>query len=113
MSSKSSRTQSKVMSHKKTSIKNSFLFQGKYNELHLFIVCLFFLKCAHKKSYTSRFSNQAKSPRKNIANSTRCAQWLIIISPFSNPVGLEFFETVFGTETYVFSIVFGTETSLL
>ena len=48
MSSKSSRTQSEVMSHKKISIKNSFLFQGKYNELHLFIVCLFFLKYVHK-----------------------------------------------------------------
>ena len=113
MSSKSSRTQSEVMSHKKKSIKNSFLFQGKYNELHLFIVCLFFLEYTHKKSYTSRFSGQAKCPRKNIANSTRCAQWPIIASSFSNPVGLEFFETVFRTETYVFSIVFGTETSLL
>ena len=113
MSSKSSRTQSEVMSHKKKSIKNSFLFQGKHNELHLFIVCLFFLKYAHKKSYTSRFSDQAKCPRKNIANSTRSAQWPIIVSSFSNLVGLEFFETVFGTETYVFSIVFGTETSLL
>ena len=97
----------------KKSIKNSFLFQGIYNELHLFIVCLFFLKYAHKKSYTSRFSDQAKCHRKNIANSTRCAQWPIIVSSFSNPVGLAFFETVFGTETYVFSIVFGTETSLL
>ena len=113
MSSKSSRTQSEVMSHKKKSIKNSFLFQGKYNDLHLFIVCLFFLKYAHKKSYTSPFSDQAKCPRKNIANSTRCAQWPIIVSSLSNPVGLEFFETVFGTETYVFSIVFGTETSPL
>ena len=75
VSSKSSRTQSQVMSHKKKSIKNSFLFQGKYNELHFFVVCLFFLKYAHKKSYTSRFSDQAKCPRKNIANSTRCAQW--------------------------------------
>jgi len=46
------------MSHKKKSIKNSFLFQGKYNELHLFIVRLFFVKYAHKKSYTSRFSDQ-------------------------------------------------------
>ena len=52
MSSKSSRTQSEVMSHKKESIKNSFLFQGKYNELHLFIVCLFFLKYAHNKLYS-------------------------------------------------------------
>jgi len=89
------------------------LFQGKYNELHLFIVRLFFLKYAHKKSYTSRFSDQVTCPRKNIENSTRCAQWLIIVSSFSNPVGLEFFETVFGSETYMFSIVFGTETSLL
>ena len=74
-------------------------------------------KYAHIKSYTSRFSDQAKCPRKNIANSTRCAQWPIIGSSFSNPVGLEFFETVFGTvfgtEAYVFSAVFGTETSLL
>ena len=38
MSSKSSRTQSEVMSHKKKSVKDSFLLQGKYNELHLFIV---------------------------------------------------------------------------
>jgi len=113
VSSKSSRTQSEVMSHMKISIKNSFLFQGKYNELHLFIVCLFFLTYAHKKSKTSRFIDQAKCPRKNIANSTCCAQWPIIVSSFSNPVGLEFFETVFGTETYVFSLVFGTETSLL
>ena len=82
VSSKSSRTQSEVMSHKKKSIKNSFLFQGKYNELHLFIVCLFSLKYAHKKSYTSRFSDQAKCLRKNIANSTRCAHWPIIISSF-------------------------------
>ena len=114
VSSKSCRTQSEVMSHKKKSLTNYyFLFQGKYNELHLFIVCLFFLKYAHKKSFTSRSSDQAKCPRKNIANSTRCAQWPIIVSSFSDPVGLEFFETVFGTETYVFSIVFGTETSLL
>ena len=113
MGSQSSRTRSDVMSHQKKSIKNSFLFQGKYNELHLLIVCLFFLKYAHKTSYTSRFSDQAKCPRKNIANSTRCAQCPIIVSSFSNPVGLEFFETVFGTETYVFSIMFGTETSLL
>ena len=97
MSSKSSKTQSEDMSHTKKSIKNSLLFQGKYNELHLFIVCLFFLKYAHKKSYTSRFSDQAKYPRKNIANSTRCAQLSIIVSSFSNPVGLQFFETVFGT----------------
>ena len=59
VSSQSSRTQSEFKSHKKNSIKNSALFQGKYNELHLFIVCLFFLKYAHKKSYTSRFSDQA------------------------------------------------------
>ena len=65
VSSKRSRTQSEVMSHKKKSIKNSVLFQGKYNELYLFIVCLFFLKYAHKKSYTSRFSDQDKCPRKN------------------------------------------------
>ena len=69
VSSKSSRTQSEDMSHKKKSIKNSFLFQGKYL-LYIhpapFIVCLFFLKYAHKKPYTSRFSDQAKYPRKNI-----------------------------------------------
>ena len=76
-------------------------------------MCLFFLKCAHKKSYTSRFSDQAKFPSENIENFTRCAQWPIIVSSFSNPVGLEFFKTVRGTETYVFTIVFGTETSLL
>ena len=78
-----------------------------------FLLCLFFLKYAHKKSYTSPFSDLAKCPRKNIANSSRCAQWPIIVSSLSNPVGLEFFETVFGTETYVFSIEFGTETSPL
>ena len=108
MSSKSSRTQSEVMSHKKKSIKNSFLFQGKYNELHLFIECLFFLKYAHKKLYSLASATKLNALGKNIANSTRC-----VVSSFSNPVGLEFFETVFGTETYVFSIVFGTETSLL
>ena len=108
MSSKSSRTLSEVRSDKKKSIKNSFLFLGKYNELNLFIVLLFFLKYAHKKSYTSRFSDQATCPRKNIENSTRCALWPIIVSSFSNPVGLESCETVFGTETFVFSIVFGT-----
>ena len=37
VSSKSSRTQSEVMSHKKKSIKNSFFLSGKNNELHLFI----------------------------------------------------------------------------
>ena len=108
MSSKSSRTQSEVMSHKKKSIKNSFLFQGKYNELHLFIVCLFFLKYAHKKLYSLASTTRLNALGKNIANSSRC-----VVSSFSNPVGLEFFETVFGAETYVFSIVFGTETSLL
>ena len=65
------------------------------------------------KSHKPLASATRKCPWKNIANSTRCAQWPIIVSSFSNPVGLEFFETVFGTETYVFSIVFGTLTSLL
>ena len=68
MSYKSSRAQSEVMCHRRKSIQKSFLFQEKYKELHLFIVCLFFLKYAHKKSYTSRFSEQAKCPRKKFQN---------------------------------------------
>ena len=108
VSSKSSRTQSEAMSHKKNLVKTSFLFQGKYDELHLFIVCLFFLKYAHKKSCSLASAARLNALGKSIANSTRCA-----VSSFSNHVGLEFFETVFETETYVFSIVFGTEASLL
>ena len=78
-----------------------------------FLLCLFFLKYAHKKWYTSRFSDQAKCPRKTIANSTRCAQWPIIASSFSNPVGLELFKTVFGTETCVLDCVWNRDISIV
>ena len=82
VSSKSSRTQSEVVSHKRK-FNKKFFFRENIMSCTFSIVCLFFLKYAHKMSCTSCFSDQAKCPRKNIENSTRCTQWPIIVSSFS------------------------------